>query len=124
MPERRRPLCLSRTVSQIQSALDGESGRATPVAAMCGGLGAATRFRGLGITPEQTPDPDRKGAKIHVLAESLMVGDDGKSAVILSEQDEHRALVISYSRRDPAALNLVYCLIYALRCFADPATVP
>jgi serine/threonine protein kinase len=41
---------------------------------------------------------------------------------VLPEDEYHRAVLISHSRRDPAALNAVYALISALRAHTDPST--
>ena len=40
----------------------------------------------------------------------------------LKEAEYHRAVLVSYSRRDPAALNAAHALVAALRGECDPAT--
>eukprot|EP01048_Picozoa_sp_COSAG05_P010357 COSAG05_NODE_906_length_6646_cov_15.962426_2_plen_446_part_00 len=49
------------------------------------------------------------------------VASDGGHKV-LADNEYHRAVLVSHNRRDPAALNLVYTIVWALRTARDPGT--
>eukprot|EP01044_Picomonas_judraskeda_P014972 COSAG03_NODE_2449_length_2748_cov_14.372971_3_plen_246_part_00 len=46
----------------------------------------------------------------------------GGGATVLAHGEYHRAVLVSHSRRDPAALNVTYALVSALRRELDPDT--
>jgi hypothetical protein len=68
---------------------------------------------------------DRCAQKFRCHGPSLRdgVAPDGAPRV-LENHEHHRAVLISHSRRDPAALNATYALISALRVGQDALGVP
>ena len=58
----------------------------------------------------RTSSSTRCGSELHV---------PGERAKILDDMEMRKSVFISHSRRDPGAMNMTYCMIYALRYALD-----